>query len=224
MGFEILDIAVKVAAIGRDLGLASRTIDADGLIVWMTDASGHSLAPALTHGYAPALMARLGGVRDTKHFQLIYPRGLPREKVERYARDIEFRYMFLLFGIFILAQQRGYHQSSQQVIQNSIEQTVVAEQAGFNSAHAVDATVVATAAGLIVATPSPVRVSRTSRRYSVSSRLKVRRTRGLPRSSVMRESMASSAPSPRAPRKPSRSSVRRAAWIRTKAGCSGSIE
>ncbi|QHE84221.1 LLM class flavin-dependent oxidoreductase [Hydrogenophaga sp. BPS33] len=38
------------------------------------------------------------------------------------------------FGVFILAQQRGYHQSSQQVIQNSIEQTVVAEQAGFNSA------------------------------------------------------------------------------------------
>jgi len=38
------------------------------------------------------------------------------------------------FGVFILAQQRGYHQTSQQVIQNSIEQTVVAEQAGFNTA------------------------------------------------------------------------------------------
>jgi alkanesulfonate monooxygenase SsuD/methylene tetrahydromethanopterin reductase-like flavin-dependent oxidoreductase (luciferase family) len=38
------------------------------------------------------------------------------------------------FGVFILAQQRGYHQSSQQVIQNSIEQTVMAEQAGFNTA------------------------------------------------------------------------------------------
>jgi alkanesulfonate monooxygenase SsuD/methylene tetrahydromethanopterin reductase-like flavin-dependent oxidoreductase (luciferase family) len=38
------------------------------------------------------------------------------------------------FGVFILAQQRGYHQSSQQVILNSIEQTVVAEQAGFNTA------------------------------------------------------------------------------------------
>ncbi|MGK6306657.1 LLM class flavin-dependent oxidoreductase [Variovorax sp. DT-64] len=38
------------------------------------------------------------------------------------------------FGVFILAQQRGYHQSSQQVIQNSIEQTVVAEQAGFDTA------------------------------------------------------------------------------------------
>ena len=38
------------------------------------------------------------------------------------------------FGVFILAQQRGYHQTSQQVIANSIEQTVVAEQAGFHNA------------------------------------------------------------------------------------------
>ena len=38
------------------------------------------------------------------------------------------------FGVFILAQQRGYHQTSQQVIQNSVEQTIIAEQAGFNSA------------------------------------------------------------------------------------------
>ncbi|AHV92406.1 LLM class flavin-dependent oxidoreductase [Bordetella holmesii] len=38
------------------------------------------------------------------------------------------------FGVFILAQQRGYHQSSKQVINNSIEQTVVAEQAGFDTA------------------------------------------------------------------------------------------
>lgn len=38
------------------------------------------------------------------------------------------------FGVFLLAQQRGYHQTSQQVINNSIEQTVMAEQAGFDSA------------------------------------------------------------------------------------------
>ena len=38
------------------------------------------------------------------------------------------------FGVFILAQQRGYHQRSQDVINNSIEQTVIAEQAGFNAA------------------------------------------------------------------------------------------
>lgn len=38
------------------------------------------------------------------------------------------------FGAFILAQQRGYHQSSAQVIANSVEQTVMAEQAGFSNA------------------------------------------------------------------------------------------
>ena len=38
------------------------------------------------------------------------------------------------FGVFILAQQRDYQQTSQQVIRNSIEQTVAAEQAGFHTA------------------------------------------------------------------------------------------
>ncbi|MFV0383120.1 LLM class flavin-dependent oxidoreductase [Paracoccus sp. (in: a-proteobacteria)] len=38
------------------------------------------------------------------------------------------------FGAFILAQQRGYHQSSHRVIANSVEQTVLAEQAGFSNA------------------------------------------------------------------------------------------
>jgi len=38
------------------------------------------------------------------------------------------------FGVFILAQQRGYHQSSQQVIRNAVEQTVTAEAAGFGTA------------------------------------------------------------------------------------------
>ena len=38
------------------------------------------------------------------------------------------------FGAFVLAQQRGYHQDSHQVIQNSVEQTVMAEQAGFSNA------------------------------------------------------------------------------------------
>ncbi len=38
------------------------------------------------------------------------------------------------FGVFILAQQRGYHQDSGDVIANSVEQTVMAEQAGFNAA------------------------------------------------------------------------------------------
>lgn len=38
------------------------------------------------------------------------------------------------FGAFILAQQRGYHQTSHEVIANSVEQTVMAEQAGFSNA------------------------------------------------------------------------------------------
>lgn len=38
------------------------------------------------------------------------------------------------FGTFILAQQRGYHQKSQDVVANSVEQTVAAEQAGFSNA------------------------------------------------------------------------------------------
>ena len=38
------------------------------------------------------------------------------------------------FGVFILAQQRGYHQTSQQVINNAVEQTIAAEAAGFDTA------------------------------------------------------------------------------------------
>lgn len=38
------------------------------------------------------------------------------------------------FGTFILAAQRGYHQTSDQVIRNSIGQAVTAEKAGFDTA------------------------------------------------------------------------------------------
>lgn len=38
------------------------------------------------------------------------------------------------FGAFILAQQRGYHQSSHDVIAHSVEQTQLAEQVGFSNA------------------------------------------------------------------------------------------
>lgn len=38
------------------------------------------------------------------------------------------------FGTFILAAQRGYHQPSDQVIGNSIEQACVSESAGFDVA------------------------------------------------------------------------------------------
>ncbi len=39
-----------------------------------------------------ALAEKLGGQRETEHFELFYPRGKPREEVERLARDMEFRY------------------------------------------------------------------------------------------------------------------------------------
>ncbi|MDM0103293.1 hypothetical protein QTI51_38915, partial [Variovorax sp. J22G73] len=55
------------------------------------------------------------------------------ENLSRYTSTLRDR-KIMEFGVFILAQQRGYHQTSQQVINNSIEQTVVAEQAGFNNA------------------------------------------------------------------------------------------
>lgn len=38
------------------------------------------------------------------------------------------------FGIFILMQQRGYHQTSQEVLRCAVEQTVAADQAGFDTA------------------------------------------------------------------------------------------
>ena len=38
------------------------------------------------------------------------------------------------FGTFILAAQRGYHQTSEQVIRNSVEQAVASEKAGFDAA------------------------------------------------------------------------------------------
>jgi len=38
------------------------------------------------------------------------------------------------FGIFVLMQQRGYHQRPDQILRNAVEQTVAADQAGFDSA------------------------------------------------------------------------------------------
>ncbi|WP_171817936.1 hypothetical protein [Pyxidicoccus fallax] len=39
------------------------------------------------------LAEALGGVRETEHFRLHYWRGKPREDVDRFARDMEFRWM-----------------------------------------------------------------------------------------------------------------------------------
>jgi len=50
------------------------------------------------------------------------------------ARSTNYRKNSMEFGVFILAQQRGYHQSSQTVIANSVQQTIAAEAAGFDIA------------------------------------------------------------------------------------------
>ncbi|QRO00513.1 hypothetical protein JRI60_16485 [Archangium violaceum] len=57
--------------------------------VLLIEAHGTDLGLRMTDS---ALMARLGGMRETEHFQLIHPRGEPREEVDRMVRDLEFRY------------------------------------------------------------------------------------------------------------------------------------
>lgn len=44
------------------LGRIATILGAQGLIVWVADPSGSLLAPALTHGYEPSLIARLGSL------------------------------------------------------------------------------------------------------------------------------------------------------------------
>ncbi|MCE9666714.1 tetratricopeptide repeat protein [Myxococcus stipitatus] len=54
------------------------------------EARGPQLGTRMTDGH---LARELGGVRDTEHFRLHYPRGKAREDVDRLARDMEFRWM-----------------------------------------------------------------------------------------------------------------------------------
>ena len=62
----VADLCVDLARLldARDLDAvlarAASVLGADGLIVWMTDETGQSMAPALTHGYPSSLVARLG--------------------------------------------------------------------------------------------------------------------------------------------------------------------
>lgn len=62
------DVCVDLARLldARDLqnvlARIAGVLEANGLIVWLADASGASLAPALTYGYAPSLVARLGSL------------------------------------------------------------------------------------------------------------------------------------------------------------------
>lgn len=59
------------------------------LAVLALEARGTALGTRMTE---QALAERLGGMRETPHFRLHYPRGMPREQVERMVRDLEFRY------------------------------------------------------------------------------------------------------------------------------------
>ncbi len=87
----IVSLDVREGRFGRPrLGLGGWV----GLILWVGSV-------ALIEAHAPALGLRmtaeylaeqLGGVRDTAHFRLHYPRGLDRELVERTVRDLEFRH------------------------------------------------------------------------------------------------------------------------------------
>ncbi|NTX04209.1 tetratricopeptide repeat protein [Myxococcus sp. CA040A] len=54
------------------------------------EVKGPQLRTRMTDAY---LADTLGGVRDTEHFRLHYPRGKSREDVDRLARDMEFRWM-----------------------------------------------------------------------------------------------------------------------------------
>lgn len=55
---RLLDTRDLQSVLARIAGV----LEADGLIVWMTDAAGGTLAPALSHGYPPAMMARVGAL------------------------------------------------------------------------------------------------------------------------------------------------------------------
>jgi hypothetical protein len=65
---EAADVCVDLGRLldARDLqsvlARMAAVLDANGLIVWLADTSGHSLSPVLTHGYGPALVGRLGNL------------------------------------------------------------------------------------------------------------------------------------------------------------------
>jgi tetratricopeptide (TPR) repeat protein len=57
--------------------------------VAVLEGNGPRLGLRMTHEF---LAEQLGGVRDTEHFRLHYPRGMDREAVDRMLRDLEFRH------------------------------------------------------------------------------------------------------------------------------------
>lgn len=53
------------ADLGTLLGRAADVMDASGLVVWMGNSAGADLRPALAHGYAPHVLARMPAVTRT---------------------------------------------------------------------------------------------------------------------------------------------------------------
>ncbi|RYZ39657.1 MAG: hypothetical protein EOO71_19225 [Myxococcaceae bacterium] len=93
-GFAALALALLDVRTGR-LTLKGARVGGLGLValcavgIWMLEARAPQLGLRMTDAY---LAEQLGGVRETEHFVLHYPRGKAREDVDRMARDLEFRY------------------------------------------------------------------------------------------------------------------------------------
>lgn len=89
LAMSLLDVrtgrlSLKGARVG---GLGLVALCAVG--IGMLEARAPQLGLRMTDAY---LAEELGGVRETEHFILHYPRGKAREDVDRMARDLEFRY------------------------------------------------------------------------------------------------------------------------------------
>jgi tetratricopeptide (TPR) repeat protein len=87
----VVSLEVRLGRLGRPrLGPAGWV----ALVLWVGSvALIEAHAPALGLRMTPEYLAeQLGGVRETPHFRLHFPRGLDREQVERTVRDLEFRH------------------------------------------------------------------------------------------------------------------------------------
>ncbi|WP_338867432.1 hypothetical protein [Myxococcus stipitatus] len=91
--------AVATATLSVSTGTVGRAGLRPRVIPWLLlplagiiglEVNGPQLRTRMTDAY---LAETLGGVRDTEHFRLHYPRGKPSEEVDRFARDLEFRWM-----------------------------------------------------------------------------------------------------------------------------------
>jgi tetratricopeptide (TPR) repeat protein len=69
-------------------GLLTLVVLSAGLFL-LLEAQATELGTRMTD---EALARKLGGRRESAHFELLYPRGKPREEVDRLVRDMEFRH------------------------------------------------------------------------------------------------------------------------------------